>query len=235
MRCTSTPITPEPSWRRAKAAIAMRARSRIAPSAPSRSAWAICARNSSSSDSASSSRLIPSCSRTPWRAAAASAARKKKRSKTSSKTLRSSWLLASVAASASRKSSWEVQLISPSTAKASRSSEVPTATPSRRSSSPNSKRRAGSVSGDIGRRAQLEADALGDDVHVGAVLDDHRHRLREGLGVDLFDAQQQQRPRPVDRLGDRGRLLEVQRAHHSHHLDELARDRLRQLGTVRPP
>ena len=37
MRCTSTPITPEPSPRRPKAAIASRARSRISPSLPSRS------------------------------------------------------------------------------------------------------------------------------------------------------------------------------------------------------
>ncbi len=50
----------------------------------------------------------PRC--TPSRAAASSTARKKKRSNTSSNTRRSSWLLASVAASASRKSSCEVQL-----------------------------------------------------------------------------------------------------------------------------
>jgi len=48
MRCTSTPITPEPSWRRANAAIAIRARSRIAPSAPSLNAAAIWARRASS-------------------------------------------------------------------------------------------------------------------------------------------------------------------------------------------
>ncbi len=58
IRCTSTPITPEPSWRRAKAAIAIRARSRIAPSEPSRIAAAICARSASSSSSESSSRSI---------------------------------------------------------------------------------------------------------------------------------------------------------------------------------
>ena len=58
MRCTSTPITPEPSWRRAKAAIAIRARSRIAPSEPSRSAAAICARSASSSSSVSSPRSV---------------------------------------------------------------------------------------------------------------------------------------------------------------------------------
>ena len=54
MRCTSTPITPEPSWRRANAAIAMRARSRIAPSEPSRRAAAICSRSASSSSADSS-------------------------------------------------------------------------------------------------------------------------------------------------------------------------------------
>ncbi len=86
----------------------------------------------------------PGCSSlTPSREAATSTARKKKRSKTSSNTRRSSWLLASVAASASRKSSCEVQLISRRTSNASSISEVPTATPSRRSSSPSSSIRAG--------------------------------------------------------------------------------------------
>ena len=46
-----------------------------------------------------------------WRAASASAARKKKRSNTSSNTRRSSGDLASVAASASLKSGWLVQLM----------------------------------------------------------------------------------------------------------------------------
>jgi hypothetical protein len=64
------------------------------------------------------------------------------------------------------------------------------------------------------------------------VLDDHRHRLAEDLRVDVGGAQQQQGPRPVDRLGDRGRLLEVQVAHHGHDLDEPARDLLAQLGRV---
>ena len=49
------PTTPEPSWRRASAAIASRARSRIAPSSPLCSAGAICARSSSRSSSESSS------------------------------------------------------------------------------------------------------------------------------------------------------------------------------------
>ena len=67
--------------------------------------------------------------------ASASAARKKKRSNSSSKTRRSSCDLAIVAASASRKSSREVQSTISRAAKASRISEVPTATPSPRSSS----------------------------------------------------------------------------------------------------
>src|SRR4029077_3303389 len=238
------PIPPEPSWRRANAAIAIRARSRIAPSEPSLNAAAICARSASSSSSESSPSDASSSLRTPSRAAATSTARKKKRSNTSSKIRRSSWLLASVAASASRKSSCEVQGISRSTSKASSSSEVPTATPSARSSSPSSRMRAGRPSGagkrsrtgrpsgDIGGRPELQPHSLGHHVHVGSVLDDHRHRLRERLRVDVLHAQQQQRARPVDRLGDRRRLLQVERAHHADHLAQPAGDRLAQVGRM---
>ena len=72
-----------------------------------------------------------------WRAASASAARKKKRSKTTSKMRRSSGDLASVAASASRKSTCSVHGMCSSAWKPSSSSEVPTAMPSSRSSSAN--------------------------------------------------------------------------------------------------
>ena len=68
--------------------------------------------------------------------------------------------------------------------------------------------------GAVGGLGKLHPDPLGDQVDVGAVLDDDRHRLREGLAVDVLGAHQQQRPRPVDRLGDRGRLLQVERADH---------------------
>jgi hypothetical protein len=64
------------------------------------------------------------------------------------------------------------------------------------------------------------------------VLDDHGHRLEEDVGVDVLGSEQQQRARPVDRLGDRGRLLEVELADHADDLDELARDGLRELGRV---
>src|SRR5438128_10400365 len=226
MRCTSTPMTPEPSCWRAKAAIAMRARSRIAASSPWRSAAAICARSASSSSSENCAMPPTSSSRTPSLAAATSTARKKKRSNTSSKMRLSSWLLASVAARASRKSSCVLQLISPSTANASRSSEVPTATPSWRGSSPSSRIRAGRPSDDIGRRRELEPDALGHDVHVGAVLDDHRHRLRKRLRIDILGSEEQQRARPVDRLGDRRGLLQVELPHHPDHLQDRKSTRL---------
>ena len=75
------------------------------PSAPSARAWAICWRSVSRLSSAPAASMPPP-SPTPSRTAAISVARKKKRSKTRSKILRSSWDLASVAASASRKSSW---------------------------------------------------------------------------------------------------------------------------------
>src|SRR5213080_4215658 len=231
-------MTPEPSPWRPKAAMASRARSRIAPSSPSRSAAAIWARSASRLSSPACSGSIPPSSRTSWRTAAASAARKKKRSKTSSKIRRSSGDLASVAASASRKSSGSVQPTSASASNASSSSLVPSATPAERSSSPSSSSRAAMPGGPAPVRAlglegtELHPDALGDDVEVGAVLDDDRHRVAERLLVDVVGAEQQQRARPVDRLGDRRRLLEVELADELDDLDELARDALVELGGV---
>src|SRR4051812_37942699 len=162
---------------------------------------------------------------------------------------RSSCDLASVAASASRKSSAAVHGTWRRTANASSSSLVPTATPSPRSSSPNSSRWAASpggassgavapysaalrLAGGRGTGRQLHPDALGHDVEVGAVLDDDRQRLREHLLVDVVGTQEQQGARPVDRLGDGRRLLEVELAHHRHDLDELARDRAVEVGRV---
>src|SRR4051812_24782413 len=240
MRWTSTPMTPEPSPWRPNAAIARRARSRIWPSRPSRSARAISWRSVSRLSSAPAE-SIPPPSVTPSRTAASSAARKKKRSKTRSKIRRSSCDLASVAASPSRKSRLPVHGTSRRTANASSSSLVPTATPSPRSSSPSSSSWAASpggafsgavapysaalrLAGGRGTHPQLQPDALGHHVEVGAVLDDDRQRLGEHLGVDVVGAEQQQRTRPVDRLGDRRRLLQVQLADHRDDLDELARD-----------
>ena len=102
--------------------MAWRSSSRSIRSPPSEAAWA-------------------SASRTPCSTASRSAARKKKRSNTSSSTRRSSWLLASVADSASRNWVRSVQLTASSARKPSSSSEVPTAMPSLRSSSANSSRR----------------------------------------------------------------------------------------------
>src|SRR3954454_18327629 len=248
MRWTSTPMTPEPSPWRPKAAIARRARARICPSRPSRSARAISWRSVSRLSSAPAASMPPP-SVMPSRTAASSVARKKKRSKTRSKMRRSSWDFASVAASPSRKSSASVHGTSRSTSNASSSSLVPTATPSPRSSSPNWSRCAarpgGASSGGVapysaalrlaggrGTDRQLHPDALGDDVEVGAVLDDDRQRLREHLLVDVVGAEQQQRARPVDRLGDRGRLLEIELADHRDDLDELARDGVVEVGRV---
>src|SRR3954447_5701276 len=235
MRWTSTPMTPEPSPWRPKAAMASRARSRIAPSSPAASAAAICARSSSTSIEPLALGSAPPPSRTSWRTAAASAARKKKRSKTSSKMRRSSGDLASVALRASRKASVSVHSTSPSAAKLSSSSLVPMATPSERSSSANSSIRAARPPGPVSAAeggTDLHPDAVGHDVEVGAVLDDDRHGVAEGLLVDVLCAEQQQRARPVDRLRDRGRLLEVELADELHELDELARDLVVEVGRV---
>ena len=56
--------------------------------------------------------------------------------------------------------------------------------------------------------------------------------VAEHVLVDVVGAEQQQRARPVDRLGDRRRLLEIELADLVDDLDELARDRLRQLGRM---
>src|SRR3954468_18096011 len=149
---------------------------------------------------------------------------------------RSSGDLASVAASASRKGSWSAQPTSASASKASSSSLVPSASPSERSSSPNSSRRAASPGGPAlsggWAGTELDSDALGHDIEISAVLDDDRHRVAERLLVDVVGAEQQQRARPVDRLGDARRLLEVELADELDDLDELARDLLVELGRV---
>ena len=64
------------------------------------------------------------------------------------------------------------------------------------------------------------------------MLDDHAHRALEHVAVDVLGAEQQQRARPVDRLRDRRRLLEVEVAHHVHDLHELARHVLGEVGGV---
>src|SRR5205085_231736 len=113
----------------------------------------------------------------------------------------------------------------------SRSSAVPTAMPSRRSSSAKSSTRASKPAGPFSgsepyspdRRlaglslrddatGQLDADALSDHVEVGSVLDDDVHRPLEYGLIDVVSAQEDQRARPVDRLRDRRRLLQIELA-----------------------
>ena len=80
--------------------------------------------------------------------------------------------------------------------------------------------------------AELHPDALGHQVHVGAVLDDDAHRPLEHRAVEVVGAEQQQGARPVDRLGDRGRLLEVELADHVDDLHQAPREPLVDLGRV---
>src|SRR3954447_6138074 len=251
IRCTSTPITPEPSPWRPKAAIASRARSRISPSEPARMASRIRSRSASRSRRSRGSPSPPKrSSLRPLSTASRSTARKKKRSNTRLNRWRSSCDLARVAASASRKSSREVQLTASRAWVASSSSEVPTAMPSWRSSSANSSslgaipagpERSGippyspplaGLPGPEEAIGELHAHALCHQVEVGSVLDDDAHRALEHALVDVLGAEQHEGPGPVDRLRDRGRLLEVERAHHVHDLHELAGDLLVELGRV---
>src|SRR4051795_6839769 len=232
MRWTSTPITPERSPWRPNAVIARRARSRISPSLPSKMARRIASR--SSSRSILSPEPSKRSSSIPFSRASVSAARKKWRSKSSSKIRRSSCDLAMVAARDSRKSRWSVQLTSSRAANASRISEVPTATPSERRSSKKASRLAAVVDIGLAGARQLDRDPLGDDIDVRAVLDEDAHGALEGLAVDVVGADQQQRARPVDRLGDRGRLLQIELAHHRDDLYEPAGEPLVELRGVQP-
>ena len=254
IRCTSTPTTPEPSPRRPKAATASCARSRIC---------AVVAVGDRLADrlaqlvevdplavAALRARIAVALASlvVAARAPRSSAARKNQRSKTSSKRRRSSCDLASVAASASRKSSRSVhgtdldrgegvedlggadrdalgaQLLAEADELRRRTSRP------RRAGAPAALARRSPAGGTA--PGEPHPDPLGDEVEVGPVLDDDAHRLAEGLGVDLVGAEQQQRPRPVDRLGDRGRLLEVELADHPDDLDEPAGERLVELGRV---
>src|SRR6185295_17110529 len=102
---------------------------------------------------------------------------------------------------ASRKSASSVQGTVSSASKASRISEVPTASPSPRNSSQKATTRGARPGGGASacgfdiqpRPAELDPDPLGDQVHVGAVLDDDAHRLLEHRGVQVVGAEQQER------------------------------------------
>src|SRR3954449_8768525 len=187
----------------------------------------------------------------PRSIASRSTARKKKRSKTLSNRNWSSCDFAIVAARAARKCCSVVHGTVSSAASASRISAVPTAMPSCRSSSANSSMRAskpaGPRSGSLPyspwralpglsladeATAQLDADALGDDVEVGPVLDDDAHGLLEHRLVDVVGAEENQAAPQVDRFGDRRRFLQVELAHHVHDLEEPATEGLGQLGRV---
>ncbi len=82
------------------------------------------------------------------------------------------------------------------------------------------------------RLRELHAYPLRYKVQVRAVLDDDAHRALEHGAVDVVGAEKQHGARPVDRLGDRGRLLEVERADHVHDLDQAARELLVEIGGV---
>src|SRR4051812_30573820 len=233
--------------------MARRARSRISPSEPPRMASRMRSRSSSRSRRSPASPPPKRSSRRPLSTASRSTARKKNRSNRALNTWRSSWDLARVAAIASRKSPREVQLTASRASMASRSSEVPTAIPSSLRASANSSRRE-AMPGGPGASGippyrpplaglspcseepirELHPHPLCHQVEIGAVLDDDAHRLLEHRGVHVVGPQEHESPCPVDRLGDRGRLLQVEGADHVHHLHQLAGHALVQVGGVQP-
>src|SRR6266508_6182360 len=75
------------------------------------------------------------------------------------------------------------------------------------------------------QRPALDLELLAGLGDVGLVLEEHVQRLADQLGVDLVLAQVQERLRPVDGLGDRRRLLQLELPDRPHD----ARDLLGQL------
>ena len=72
---------------------------------------------------------------------------------------------------------------------------------------------------------------LGD---VGLVLEQHVQRLADHLGSIVVVTEVEQRAGPVDRLGDRRRLLQVERADRAHDLRDLLGERVVDLGHADP-
>src|SRR2546421_320312 len=89
------------------------------------------------------------------------------------------------------------------------------------------------------RRARREGPAvdlqllagLGD---VRLVLEEHVERLADQLGIDLVLAQEQERLRPVDGLGDRRRLLQLELPDGSHDARDLLRELVVDVGDAHP-
>src|SRR4051812_22249006 len=136
-------------------------------------------------------------------------------SKTVSKAFQWAWFFTSVAASAYLNASRSSRGMCWTASMASRFSVRLTGSPALRSSwmkpvNRSSMRRRPSSSGLLGRVGDRKLlGRLGD---VRLVLEQDVQRLLGLVGVDVLDAQQQERARPVDRLGNRRMLLQLQRA-----------------------
>ena len=245
MRWTSTPMTPEPSPWRPNAAMASRARSRIAPSSPSRSAAAICSRSSSMSSSPASVAVVaspPPSSRTPCAHGGGLGGAEEEAVEDELEDAavlgglgqRRGERLAEVARARSSATSLE-RGEARRAARTCRWRRPRRAAPRRTRAAGRRCRAAGPAvrqPGCRGRRSSFtptRSATMSRSVRCLTMTD---IVSRKRLGVDVVGAEQQQRARPVDRLRDRRRLLEVELADHADHLDELARDRLRQLGRV---
>src|SRR5215471_10272541 len=84
------------------------------------------------------------------------------------------------------------------------------------------------------QRPALDLELLAGLGDVRLVLEQHVQRLADDLGIDLVLAQVQQRPSPVDGLGDRRRLLQLQLANGPDHAGDLLRQLLVDLGNAHP-
>src|SRR5439155_5693798 len=75
-------------------------------------------------------------------------------------------------------------------------------------------------------RQQLGAVRFAQRAQVAGILQDAAERGRDRLGVEVIEMERYERPRPVERIGDAGRLLQAAPAKRLHETRDLVRQPL---------
>src|SRR6266496_698838 len=84
------------------------------------------------------------------------------------------------------------------------------------------------------QRPAVDLELLAGLGDVRLVLEEHVERLADQLGIDLILAQEQERLRPVDGLGDRRRLLQLELPDGPHDACNLLRELVVDVGHAHP-
>src|SRR6185437_8289070 len=156
----------------------------------------------------------------------------KNTSKAVSKARQCDELFTSVAASAYFRPSRSSSGMCLTASAASRCSVSETGKPERRSSVTKPARRSSTVARRSVRRGRQEL--LGGPLDVGLVLQQDVQGVLRLRGVDRLHAEQDERAGPVEGLGDRGCLAQLQRAQRAHDPRHLVGELLADAGHLGP-